>query len=319
MKIVITDAATVTNGDLDLSCLNQFGEVVVYDLTAPEELISRIRDADMVLCNKAPMTADVFQAANRLKYIGLFATGYNNIDIEAARQKGITVCNAGSYSTDAVAQEVFAFILHHASRIDEYNKFVQQGRWIQSPTFSPFVFDMTELSGKTLGIFGFGSIGKAVARIATAFGMKVLVTTRTERLQDQAEYRITYVPMETLLQNSDFITVHCPLTEKTARLFDKKAFSQMKKGCYFINTSRGGVIHESDLVDAVKNGALSGAALDVLTVEPMAKDCPLLNVDRITITPHIAWAPLETRRRLLCIVADNIRAFLDGHPIHVVS
>lgn len=319
MKIVITDAATVTNGDVDLSCFSEFGEVISYPLTEPDLLAQRVKDADLVLCNKSRMTREVMEEAKHLKYIGLFATGYNNIDTSAAKALGITVCNAGSYSTDAVAQLVFSFLLHHASRAAEYNNFVQQGSWIKSATFSPFVFEMTELAGKTMGIFGFGSIGKKVARIAASFGMKVLVTTRTVHREEEAEYGICFVDFDTLLSSSDVITVHCPLTDRTAGLFDSAVFSRMKQGSYFINTSRGGVLVESALAEAVKSGHLSGAGIDVLTTEPMLPDCPLLGIDAITITPHIAWAPRETRERLIGIVYDNIKAFLDGHPVHVVS
>ena len=319
MKIVITDAQTVTKGDVSLDCLKDFGEVVIYPLTKPAELSERIGDADAVLTNKSRITREVMASCPNLRYIGLFATGYNNIDTVAAREYGITVCNAGSYSTDSVAQQVFAFLLNHASSVAKYNNFVQQGNWIASPTFSPFVYDMGELSGKTLGIFGFGNIGKKVATIARAFGMKVIVTTRTKRDDDQKTYGIEYVDFDTLLSQSDYISVHCPLTAKTEGIFDADAFAKMKKGCYFINTSRGAVLDEGALRDAVLSGHLAGAGIDVLTVEPMQDACPLLGVDGISITPHVAWAPYETRVRLLSIVYDNIKHFLDHKPTNVVS
>ena len=319
MKIVITDAMTVTQGDISLDALKDFGEVVIYPLTAKEDLIAHISDADAVLTNKSPITREVMAGCPNLRYIGLFATGYNNIDVEAAREFGITVCNAGSYSTDSVAQQVFAFILNHASNIANYNNFVQEGSWINSQTFSPFVFPTSEISKKTLGIFGFGSIGKAVSKIASAFNMRVIVHTRTERENDRNEYGITYVDFDTLLEESDYLSVHCPLTKATEKLFNEKTFANMKDGCYFINTSRGGVIDETALANAVKSGKLVGAGIDVLTVEPMVADCPLLNVDGITITPHVAWAPHETRIRLLSIVYQNIKNFIDGTPTNVVS
>lgn len=319
MKIVITDAQTVTKGDISLDILNEFGEVIIYPLTAQEDLIARVKDADAILTNKSRITREVIESCPKLRYIGLFATGYNNIDTIAAREHDITVCNAGSYSTDSVAQQVFAFMLNHASNVAKYNSFVQEGSWISSPTFSPFVYDMSELSGKTLGIFGFGSIGKAVAKIAHALNMRIIVNTRTERDHDREAYKITYVDFKTLLQKSDYLTVHCPLTSETEGIFDPEAFSQMKHGCYFINTSRGAVIDEQALVNAVKSRHLSGAGIDVLTVEPMLPDCPLLNVEGITITPHIAWAPYETRKRLLSIVHDNIQHYLNGTPQNVVS
>lgn len=319
MKIVITDAQTVTKGDVSLDSLKDFGEVIVYPLTTPEQLIERIGDADAVLTNKSRITRDVMKACPNLHYIGLFATGYNNIDVEAAREYGITVCNAGSYSTNSVAQQVFAFILHHTTNIANYNNFVQKGSWIASPTFSPFVFDMYELSGKTLGIFGFGSIGKAVATIARAFGMRVIVNTRTQRAADKEAYGIEYVSFDTLLAESDFLSVHCPLTKETEGIFNQEAFAKMKRGCYFINTSRGAVLDETALANAVQNRTLAGAGIDVLSIEPMKEGCPLLGVDGITITPHVAWAPYETRVRLLSIVYRNIEAYLNGTPTCVVS
>lgn len=318
MKIVILDADTVTNGDIDLSVLSALGELTVYRLTPRESVADRIRDADAVICNKSPITEEAMEKAEKLRYIGLFATGYNNIDIAAARRLGVTVCNAGSYSTDSVAQHVFAFILNHTSRTAEYDSFVKEGNWINSRTFSPFVYDMIELKGKTIGIFGFGSIGKAVANIARAFGMKVIASTRTPCCDEKYSY-VEFVDFERLLAESDFITVHCPLTDKTVGLFDAKAFCAMKKGCYFINTSRGGVLDEYALKDALEAGRLSGAAVDVLTEEPMRADSPLYRAKNITITPHVAWAPRETRERLLSIVYDNLKSFIDGSPVNVVS
>ena len=319
MKIVITDARTVTKGDIDLSVLQEFGEVVVYEITPADQLAERIGNADAVLCNKSVITRQIMNACPNLKYIGLFATGYNNIDIAAAREFGITVCNAGSYSTNSVAQQVFALILHHTTQVARYNGFVQDGNWKNSQTFSPFVFDMSELCGKTLGIFGFGSIGKAVAKIAKAFEMKVIVSTRTERACDRETYGIEFVSFDTLLAESDFLTVHCPLTDATQEIFDEKAFSKMKPTCYFINTSRGGVIVENALVNAIQSKRIAGAGIDVLTVEPMTQDCALFGVDGITITPHVAWAPYETRKRLLGIVYNNIESYLKGTPVNVVS
>ena len=319
MKIVITDAKTVTKGDIDLSVLSVFGEVIAYPLTAQSDLIERIGDADAVICNKSQITRDVIEACPNLRYIGLFATGYNNIDVVAAREHGVTVCNAGSYSTASVAQQVFAFILHHTTNVAGYDRFVQDGNWMKSETFSPFVFDMCELDGKTLGIFGFGSIGKAVAKIATAFGMRVIVNTRTERDADKEAYNIEYVSFDTLLEESDYITVHCPLTKDTTGVFNAQAFAKMKETCYFVNTSRGAVLDEFALADAVKNKMIRGAGIDVLSIEPMQRECPLIGVEGITITPHVAWAPYETRKRLLSIVCDNIKCFLEGKPKNVVS
>ena len=239
----------------------------------------------------------------------------NNIDIKYAAEHGIAVCNAGSYSTSAVAQQVFAYILEHASAVSEYDKDVKGGEWVKSKLFSFFSRPTHELAEKTLGIFGFGAIGAQVARIALAFDMRVIACTRTPKSADGIEF----VSFERLLSESDYLTVHCPLTEKTAKIFDSDAFSKMKRGLYFINTARGGVIDEYALLEALEAGNLSGAAIDVLTKEPMSADCPLLHAPNITITPHVAWAPIETRRRLLGIVCDNISAFLAGEPKNKVN
>lgn len=315
MKIVITDAQTVTNGDIDLSLFERFGEVVRWPLTDREQAKERLADADAVLMNKTVLDADVLAAAPKLRYIGLFATGYNTVDTAYCHAHGITVCNAGSYSTDAVAQTVFAFMLHHYSHVADYDAFVAGGGWIDSPTFSPFIFPTAELCGKTLGIFGYGTIGQKVAAIARAFGMEVLAVPHAPRPDDGV---VHFTDLDTMLAAADVISVHCPLTPETTRLFDVAAFGKCKPGAYFINTSRGGVVVEEALRDAVLSGRLSGAGLDVLTKEPMDKNCVLLGVKGITFTPHVAWAPYETRLRLMDIVADNLQNFLDGHPTHVV-
>lgn len=315
MKIVITDWKTVTNGDLTTAPIERFGEVTAYSLTKPDEIAERIKDADIVLCNKTPMTADVLCHAKKLKYIGLFATGYNNIELDYTNARGITVCNAGGYSTDAVAQHVFAMILSFMSRVEEYRRFCEDGKWIGSDVFSPFCFPMQELSGKTLGIIGLGNIGKAVANIALAFNMKVLCYTRTPKQADGVEF----VELDELLARADIVSPHCPLNVDSARLFNAATFAKMKQGALFINTSRGGVVDEAALRDALVSGHLSGAALDVLDAEPMREDCPLYGVKNCLITPHVAWAPLETRSRLLSLVCDNIQAFLNGDPQNVVK
>lgn len=315
MKIVVPDWKTVSIGDLDERLLSQFGEVTFYPLTDYKDLAARVADADAVLCNKALMTAEVMAAAPNLNYIGLFATGYNNIDIEAARARGITVCNAGSYSTDAVAQHTFALILELASRVAEYNGMVQAGDWVRSDVFSPFRYPTTELAGKTIGIIGYGSIAKAVVRIAKAFGMTVLCYTRTPREAED----VRFVTFDELLTESDIVTVHCPLNEQTNYLFDSRAFESMKDGAWLVNTARGPIVDEAALRAALESGKLGGAAVDVLEVEPMTAECPLLGAPNCIITPHVAWAPLVTRERLLGIVCDNLKAYLNGAPQNVVS
>ena len=315
LNIVLTDCATVSSGDLDLKTLERFGNVTYYDETAPHLTAERIKDADIVIINKTVIGKAELDAAKNLKLVALFATGYNNVDTAYARQKGVTVCNAGVYSTSSVAQQVFGFILNHATKISEYDRDVKNGEWIRSRLFCFFSRPTTELAGKTLGIFGLGAIGRRVAEIGKAFEMRVIACTRTKKELDGVEM----VDFDTLLAESDYLTVHCPLTEATSELFDEKAFAKMKSSAYFINTARGGVINESALANALKNGTIGGAAVDVLTREPMQSDCPLLNAPNITITPHIAWAPLETRQRLLSIVSDNLAAFIEGSPINVVN
>lgn len=314
MKIVITDASTVTGGDLSFDIFSQFGQVEIYDLTAPEELPGRIKDADIVLCNKTPMTAEAMNDARNLKYIGLFATGFNNIDLEYTHLKGITVCNVPGYSTEAVAQHTFALILELLCRVSDYNETVKQGDWVKSRTFSYFPIPLYELNGKTLGLVGMGSIGSRVADIALAFGMKVLVYKRSKT----EDSRVTQVSLDELLHNSDIVSLHCPLNKDSENMMNKDAFDKMKDGTVFINTARGGLVDEVALRDALVSKKLMGAGLDVLRQEPMNKDCPLLGVENCIITPHIAWAGLETRKRLMDIVASNISAFVSGKPVNTV-
>ncbi len=315
MKIIITEAAVLTNGDLNFSEFEKLGELKVFDNIAYSSLETEISDTDILLCNKLPIDREILTKAKKLKYIGTFATGYNNIDIDFCREKGITVCNAGSYSTEAVAQQTFSYILNHYSKISQYNGFVKDGGWIKSPVFSPLVFPTAELQNKTLGIIGFGSIGKRIFEIATAFKMKIKVFTRTIPQNSDVDF----VSLKELLNSSDVVTVHCPLTKDNAEMFNKDTFSQFKKGAYFINTARGGLVNEEALLEAVESGHLSGAAVDVLMSEPMHKDCPLLKSDKIVITPHSAWTPYETRKRLFDIVLDNIISFLEGNPKNKVN
>lgn len=311
MKLLLTDCATLrSNGDLPLDSLKRFGDIFEYENITRAGLLKEAADADIILCNKTVIDKEVFDAAEKLKYIGLFATGYNNIDIEYAKQKGVTVCNAGSYSTDAVTQQVIGYILMHYTAIPEYNEFVKKGGWKKSAVFSPLVFFSDEVAGKTLGIVGYGSIGKSVEKAAKGLGMNVIVYTRTVR--ENGETR--FADLDTLLKESDIVTLHCPLNAQSADMMNAEAFARMKDGAFFINTSRGGTVDENALYDALSSGKLSGAAVDVLKKEPMSKDCPLDKAPNLIITPHTAWAPLTTRKRLLGIVESNIEAFLKGVP-----
>ena len=315
MKIVLTDAQTVIDELVTAYCLNEFGEVTAHGLLRYDEVAEAIADADIVVCNKTLLNSETLRMAKKLKYIGLFATGYNNIDIEYCRKNGITVCNAGSYSTNAVAQQTFALILEHYNKVAKYDQYVKDGKWKRSPTFSPFVYPLNELSGKTIGIVGLGTIGKEVAAIANAFHMNLIAYNRSRRDVPNVEQ----VSFERLLEESDIITVHCPLNPDSEDLFNKETFMKMKQGALFVNTARGGVMVEQDLYDALECGHLGGACIDVLRVEPMEEECILTQAKNCIITPHVAWAPLETRLRLMDIVADNIRCFLNGTPKNVVS
>ncbi len=315
MKIVITDAQTVCDERISLDKIKELGETTIYPLCKKEELPERIKDADIIVCNKSEMTAEVLKNAPNLKYIGLFATGFNNIDLEYTNANGITVCNVPGYSTEAVAQHTFALILALLNRVGEYNKTVLEGDWIKSQTFSYFPIPLLELSGKTIGIVGFGSIGRRVASIAKAFKMNVLVYNRSKI----ADETVKQVDFDTLLGESDIVTLHCPLNADSADMMNGAAFLKMKKGAYFINTARGPLVDEFALRTALECGHLAGAGLDVLRKEPMEEDCPLFGAPNCLITPHIAWAGVETRTRLMDIVCENIKAFLRGEPQNVVK
>ncbi|MBS5619914.1 NAD(P)-dependent oxidoreductase [Eubacterium sp.] len=319
MKIVILDAATLTiNNDIDFSIFDRFGEVKIYDFTKDEEIPERIKDADVILCNKSSMSEKNLSGAKNLKYIGLFATGYNNVDLEYTRKHGITVCNAGSYSTEAVAQHVFAFILHYYNTISRYDEFVKNKGWINTNKFSPFM-EMKELFGKTIGIIGYGSIGQKVAVIANAFGMNVLAYSRSALKEKIQSDEVTYAAVDEILGKSDIVTIHCPLNKDSEKMCNKEFFTKMKKDSLFINTSRGGVVNQEDLMWALNNNVIQYAALDVIEKEPMPEDCKLIETKNLVITPHAAWAPLETRERLIKIVSKNLQKWVAGTPINVIE
>ncbi len=315
MKIVLTDSQTVFDNKVTADPLNEFGEVKDYGLLKYDEIAKAISEADIVVCNKTPLNEDTLKSAENLKYIGLFATGYNNIDVDYCSKHGITVCNAGSYSTNAVAQHTFALILEHFNNTANYNQYVQDGLWKRSKTFSPFVYPLNELAGKTIGIVGFGNIGKAVAKIANAFEMNVIAYNRSEKSAEN----VKFVGIEELIERSDIVTVHCPLNAQSENMFNKETFAKMKRGALFVNTARGGVMNENDLYEALNSGHLGGACIDTLKVEPMEQNCILMQAENCIITPHIAWAPVETRLRLMDIVTSNIRNFLNGTPTNVVN
>ena len=313
-KIVVLDKISFTSGDIDLSSLEKIASVSYYDVLPSETVIEVCKDAEMVICNKTVFDREKLSALKNLKYIGLTATGYNNVDLEYAKERGIVVTNVPAYSSNDVAQHVFAFILHYANRVHEYDKTVKDGEWKKSKTFCYFYKPLTEIANKTLGIIGYGDIGKKVAKIASAFSMNVIVYTRTKK-----DIPYTQVTLEEVFKKSDFLTLHCPLNEQTKRLVNEKTLSLMKPTSVLINTSRGGVIDENALKNALENKVIAHAMLDVLTVEPMSEDCPLLNAPNITFTPHVAWAPKECRQRLIIEVSKNVANFLAGTPTNVVN
>lgn len=315
MRIVLPDWDTVSADDVGFSVFSKYGEVSCVGPTLPEEAAEKIGDAEIVLCNKTPITREVIEKCPNLRYIGLFATGYNNIDLEAASERGIVVSNAGEYSTQAVVQHTFALLLALAGNLIAYHNSVQAGSWIQSPTFSYFPHKVTELWGKTMAVIGYGSIGRGVAKAADAFGMKVIVSTRT--MPKNCPYPV--VSMEEAFRQADVLTVHCPLNEQTAHLIRRENLDLMKPTALLINTARGGIVKEEDLAEALNTGKIAGAGLDVLAKEPMDAGTPLRNAKNCIITPHIAWSPLETRERLIRIVAENLEGFLNGTPRNQVN
>ncbi len=313
-KLTILDGHAVNPGDLPWTFLDGLVDYKVYERSAPEEVIERIGDSDAIFLNKIQITKEIFEACPKLKYIGVLATGYNVIDLEAARAYGVTVTNIPAYSTESVAQHVFSFILYFTNQVAQHSASVMNGDWVKCRDFCFWNGSLSELAGKTLGIFGYGNIGHRVAEIAKAFGMKVICCTRTPK-----EGMPEAVSFEDLLMRSDFLTLHAPFTDKTKNIINKDSLALMKKTAYLINTARGGFIVEKDLADCLNNDGIAGFAADVLLQEPMAEDCSLLKAKNCVITPHIAWAPRETRKRLQGIAEENLKAWLSGKPINVVS
>ena len=314
MKLKILDGHADNPGDLSWDEFSKLAEVTVYDRTAQDEVVSRIGDAQAAFINKVCITEDILSKLPNLRYIGVCATGYNVVDTQACKKRGIVVTNIPSYSTNAVAQHVFSFITYFTNHIALHNQSVHNGEWISSPDFVYWKDPLTELAGKTLGIFGYGNIGSKVAQIGQAFGMNVICCTRTPKAGMPEA-----VSMDELFARSDFLSLHAPLTDQTKNIVNSRTLSLMKKTAYLINTARGGFVVEQDLAKALKEGKIAGFGADVIATEPMAKDCPLLGCPNCVLTPHIAWAPKETRQRLLDIALDNFKAWLAGKPINVVS
>lgn len=318
MQIVVLDGYTLNPGDLEWSRLNSLGELTVYDRTAESQIVERAADAEIVLTNKTPLSAQVIQQLPKLRYIGVLATGYNIVDIQAAKENGIIVTNVPAYSSHSVAQLVFALLLEFCHRVQQHSDSVLNGDWSGSIDFSYSRSTLVELSGQTMGLIGLGQIGKQTALIAQAMGMKVIANGSGRNVPQPVE-GIEWVQLDELLQRSDVISLHCPLTPATNQLIDAKRIAQMKPTAILINTARGGLLNEEDVAHALNEGRLAGAGLDVLTVEPPRPDNPLLHAKNVIITPHIAWATKEARARLMDTAIGNLRAYLDGRQVNVVG
>ena len=317
MKIVMLDAYTTNPGDLSWDNFSLLGDLTIYDRTPDDKVIERAKDADIIITNKTPITKEIIDCLPNLKFIALMSTGYNIVDYVYLKEKGIPVSNIPSYSTDGVAQLVMSFILELAMNVGLHSQSVRDGEWSACEDFCYWKSPLTELSGKTLGVFGLGKIGRAVAERAKAFGMNTVAYV--PRIHgDEPDY-VKLVSLDEMLDVSDVVSMHCPLTPETQGAVNADFISKMKDGAYFINTSRGAVVDENALADALNSGKLGGAGLDVLSTEPPAADNPLLKAKNCFITPHIAWAAFETRKRLAGILEDNIKAFIAGKPQNVIN
>lgn len=319
MKIIVLDGYTLNPGDLSWEGLENLGDLVVYDRTAynDQQITDAIADAEIIFTNKTPLSAEVLKKAPSVKYIGVLATGYNIVDIVTAKDLGITVTNVPSYSTSAVAQMTIALLLEMCHHVGEHNLAVKKGDWSNSKDFSFWNFPLIELEGKTMGIIGFGQIGQATAKLAQAFGMKILTSGSRKKPELETD-TCKYTSLDHLLKVSDVISLHCPLTKETEGMINENNISKMKDGVMIINTSRGPLVVENDLKDALNKGKVSGAAVDVVSEEPIRRENELLKAKNCIITPHIAWAPLESRSRLMNIAVENLASFLKGKAVNVV-
>jgi len=316
-KIVLIDGYTINPGDLSWNKLKALGDVDIHDYSTPKEIVTRAREAEIILVNKADIKEEILQQLPKLRCICVTATGYDNVNIVYAKSKNITVCNVSGYSTNAVAQHVFALLLELINQVGKHNESVQKGDWSRSRDFSYHLSPIIELSGKTMGIYGFGKIGQQVADIAMAFGMKILATHKHPKRDARAG--VTFVSLEELFAQSDVITLHAPMSNENKAIVNKILLYKMKPSAFLINTARGGLIKEADLKEALENNMLAGAGLDVLSEEPPKDGNILIGVKHCTITPHNAWSALEARERLLEETVKNVAAFLHGEPRNVVN
>lgn len=317
MKIVILDGYTENPGDLSWEGFEALGELTVYDRTTADQVIERIKGADAVITNKTPITKEAIESCPTMKYIGVLATGYNVIDTEAAKEKGIPVCNIPTYGTTAVAQMVMALLLEVCHHVAAHSAAVKAGDWSNNADWCFWNYPLIELAGKTMGIIGFGRIGQATGNLAKAFGMKVIAYD--EHPNDFGREIAEYVTLDELLAKSDVISLHCPLFESTKGIINKDTIKKMKDGVIIINTSRGPLVVEEDLANGLRSGKVYAAALDVVSTEPILEDNPLLGCYNSIITPHIAWAPKESRQRLMDIAVDNLHSFMEGNTVNRVN
>lgn len=318
MKLVVLDGYTLNPGDLSWEELEKLGDLTVYERTPEDKIVERIGDAEIVFTNKTPLPREVLSKVPNVKYIGVLATGYNIVDIEAAKELGITVTNIPTYGTDSVAQMVFAHLLEICHHVAAHSDAVKNGEWTNNVDWCFWKYPLIELAGKTMGIIGYGRIGQAVGRVAQAFGMKVLANDKYPN-KDLESDTLKYVELDELLANSDVISLHCPLFEENKGMINKDSIAKMKDGVIIINTSRGPLIVEDDLAEALNSGKVYAAGLDVVSTEPIKADNPLLKAKNIFLTPHIAWAPKESRQRLMDIAVNNLKQFLEGSPVNVVN
>ena len=318
MKIVVLDGYTLNPGDLSWAELEKLGEVTIYDRTPADQIIGRIGDAEAVYTNKTPMTRETMAACPGLKFIGVLATGYNVVDVQAARERNIPVCNVPTYGTTAVSQFVFALLLEICHHAWDHNLAVKRGDWTRGPDFCFWNYPLVELAGKTMGIIGYGRIGQETGKIAQAFGMKVLAFDKYQNRELICD-TMQYTDLDTLLQEADVISLHCPLFPDTEGIMNQNNLAKCKDGVIIINTSRGGLVVENDMAAALNSGKVSSFAADVVSTEPIAMNNPLLAAPNTILTPHIAWAPKEARARLMGTAIDNLKAFILGQPTNVVN
>lgn len=318
MKLVVLDGYTLNPGDLSWDGIKRFGDLTVFERTPASEILERCKGAEIVFTNKTPLRQDVLAQLPDLKYIGVLATGYNVVDIDFARTMGIKVANVPGYGTASVVQLTFSLLFELCLHVQRHSDSVFKGDWVASADFCYWNYPLIEMEGKTLGIIGFGSIGQKVADVASAFGMKVVAYSRTQTDQSHRK-NFQWLSLEELLKSSDVVSIHCPLFPETEGLINKNTLKLMKKSAFFINTSRGPIVNEQDLADALNSGLIAGAGLDVLSVEPPSANNPLLSAKNCLITPHIAWATKEARTRLMEIVEHNLSSFLNGNPVNIVN